>query len=109
MGFRFRKSIKIFPGVKINLSKKGFSSVSIGQPGATINIGGNGSRASVGIPGTGISYTEKILSENNGGVGERKTSISAEGHVNSSQPRKGVKLKILFFMVILIAVVTLLK
>jgi Protein of unknown function (DUF4236) len=38
MGFlRFRRSIKLFPGVKINLSKTGVST-SIGRPGATVNL-----------------------------------------------------------------------
>jgi len=39
MGFRFRKSIKLFPGFKINLTHKGISSASIGKPGASLNIG----------------------------------------------------------------------
>ena len=60
MGFRFRKSIKLFPGFRINISKKGVSSVSIGQRGATLNVGEHGTRATVGIPGTGISYSEQV-------------------------------------------------
>lgn len=39
MDFRFRKSIKILPGLKINLTHKGISSASIGKPGASLNIG----------------------------------------------------------------------
>lgn len=39
MGFRFRKSIKILPGLKINLTHKGIGSASIGKPGASLNIG----------------------------------------------------------------------
>ena len=31
MGFNFRKSFKIAPGVKLNVSKKGISSVSLGE------------------------------------------------------------------------------
>jgi hypothetical protein len=57
MGFRFRKSIKLFPGVRLNLSKGGMST-SIGRPGATINIGKRGVRGTVGLPGTGLSYSE---------------------------------------------------
>lgn len=64
MGFRFRKSIKILPGVRVNLSKKGVSSVSIGPRGAKLNVGENGSRVTVGIPGTGISYSENLSSTN---------------------------------------------
>ena len=61
LGFRFRKSITLFPGVKINLSKKGISSVSIGKRGATVNIKADGTkRATIGIPGTGISYQTRL-------------------------------------------------
>ena len=55
MGFRFRKSIKLFPGFKINLTHKGISSASIGKPGASVNIGKKGTRTSVGIR----PYTKK--------------------------------------------------
>ena len=58
MGFRFRKSIKLLPGLKINLTHKGISSASIGKPGASLNIGKKGTRTSVGIPGTGLSYSK---------------------------------------------------
>src|SRR6266545_4747259 len=56
MPFRFRKSIKILPGVKLNLSKSGIST-SLGKRGASINIGKRGVRTTVGIPGTGLSYS----------------------------------------------------
>lgn len=59
MGFRFRKSIKLLPGIRINLSKSGVSA-SIGKPGATVNISERGARGTVGLPGTGISYSEKL-------------------------------------------------
>lgn len=39
MGFRFRKSIKLLPGLKINLTHKGISSAGIGKPCASLNIG----------------------------------------------------------------------
>jgi hypothetical protein len=62
MGFRFRKSIKIAPGVRLNVSKGG-TSWSIGRRGATLNVGGkNGPRATGGIPGTGLSYSENLTS-----------------------------------------------
>ena len=59
MGFRFRKSIKLFPGIRLNLSKSGVSA-SIGRPGATVNISERGTRGTVGIPGTGMSYSEQL-------------------------------------------------
>lgn len=60
MGFRFRKSIKILPGVKLNLGSKGVSSVTVGKRGASVTVGKKGTRATVGIPGTGLSYSEQI-------------------------------------------------
>jgi hypothetical protein len=55
-GFRFRKSIGVLPGVKVNLSKSRVST-SLGGRGATINVGADGRRmVTLGIPGTGMSY-----------------------------------------------------
>ncbi|MGM7386204.1 DUF4236 domain-containing protein, partial [Acinetobacter baumannii] len=38
MGLNFRKSIKIAPGIRVNVSKKGLSSVSLGGKGARVNV-----------------------------------------------------------------------
>ncbi len=59
MGLNYRKRIKIAPGVNLNVSKKGVSSVSIGKRGASLNINKQGSQATFGIPGSGISYKTK--------------------------------------------------
>ncbi|WP_352777131.1 DUF4236 domain-containing protein [Mesorhizobium sp. M0913] len=59
MVFRFRKSVKIMPGVRLNVTHKGMG-VRVGPRGAGISIGPSGSRVSVSIPGTGISYSEKL-------------------------------------------------
>jgi len=59
MGFRFRKTIKLFPGIRLNLSKSGIST-SIGVPGATINLSKRGACGTVGIPGTGVSYSDNL-------------------------------------------------
>ena len=56
MAFRFRKSIRLFPGVRVNLAKS-TPSASIGERGHTINIGEHGTRATVGLPGSGVSYS----------------------------------------------------
>ncbi|MDE2079955.1 MAG: DUF4236 domain-containing protein [Burkholderiales bacterium] len=58
--FRIRRSIRLAPGIRLNLSKSGVST-SIGPHGATVNVGGpRGPRATVGVPGTGVSYTEQL-------------------------------------------------
>lgn len=59
MAIRFRKTKKILPGVKLNLSKSGVS-ITAGVKGASINIGKNGVYRNLGIPGTGISKRDKL-------------------------------------------------
>ena len=58
MGLRFRRSIKILPGVKLNLGKKS-AGVSVGSTGARYSVNSSGRKTStVGIPGTGLSYSK---------------------------------------------------
>lgn len=59
MGFRFRRSVKILPGIRLNFSKSGVSTT-LGPRGATVSVGKRGPRANVGIPGTGISYSTAL-------------------------------------------------
>jgi hypothetical protein len=56
MGFRFRRSIRILPGIRLNFGKRGVST-SIGVKGARITLGHGKVRETIGIPGSGISYT----------------------------------------------------
>ncbi|MBN8749504.1 MAG: DUF4236 domain-containing protein [Variovorax sp.] len=61
MGFRFRKRIKLMPGVHLNLSKSGVST-SVGRNGATVNLRPGKIRGTVGIPGSGLSYSQETKS-----------------------------------------------
>lgn len=66
MGLRFRRSLSIIPGVKLNFGKTGVS-VSAGVPGFRKTFHSSGrTTTSIGIPGTGISYvtTENRNREN---------------------------------------------
>ena len=56
MGFRFRRTLKIAPGIRLNFGKKGVSTT-IGPRGAKITLGKEGVRTTVGLPGSGMSYT----------------------------------------------------
>jgi hypothetical protein len=57
MGFRFRKQIKIAPGVKLNINKES-ASVSVGGKGVTQTFSTTGkTTTTVGVPGSGVSYS----------------------------------------------------
>ena len=60
MGLVFRKSIKIANGLKLNVSKSGVS-LTAGKKGMHYTINSKGkSTASVGLPGTGLSYRKSF-------------------------------------------------
>lgn len=68
MGLRFKKSKKIAPGITLNFGKKS-AGVSFGTRGARYTVNSSGRRTTtVGIPGTGVSYTSSSVGN------KRKTS-----------------------------------
>ncbi len=61
MGWRFRRSVKIAPGIRLNVGSRS-ASVRFGPKGLGYTVGTKGSRVSASIPGTGISYSQKLPS-----------------------------------------------
>lgn len=58
MAIRFRKSVKIAPGLKLNIGKKS-ASVRIGGKNVGYTVGTKGRTASASIPGTGLGVTSR--------------------------------------------------
>ena len=71
MGFRFRRSVKILPGIRLNFGKKGFTSTTIGGKFFKTNISNRGVKHTVSLPRTGVSY-------------QTKTYKNAPANINSS-------------------------
>lgn len=62
MSIRFRRSMKLMPGVRLNFSKSTVG-LSFGVPGARYTINSKGRRTvSAGLPGTGLYATETLSS-----------------------------------------------
>jgi hypothetical protein len=57
MGFRIRQSIRIAPGLRLNVGMKSVS-VSTGVRGLSCTAGSSGQRVTVGLPGTGLFWTK---------------------------------------------------
>ncbi len=75
MGFRFRKSIGFGP-FRINFSRRG-AGVSVGVPGARVTNSATGRKyLTLGIPGTGISWTRTI--------GSRRSISNADKQIKST-------------------------
>ena len=63
MGLRFKKSVKLGKGLKLNVSKSGLS-VSAGVKGARVSMNSKGKvKGTVGLPGTGLSYSSTLNSK----------------------------------------------
>lgn len=102
MGWRFRKSVKIAPGVKLNFSKKS-TSVTVGNKYARTTINTKGKRTnSVSIPGTGLSYVETT-----GGKKKEKSKppagadLTAQEHIRRIKTNR-VTLSVFFVVLALI-------
>jgi hypothetical protein len=66
MGYlRFRRRLRIAKGLHLNLSKSG-PSISVGGRGASVTFCKHGTRTTVGLPGTGLSYTQTHNSRQSG-------------------------------------------
>jgi hypothetical protein len=61
MGLRFRRSVKILPGIRLNFSGSGVSTT-LGPRGASVTVGPRGTHLNVGLPGTGLSYRTQLSS-----------------------------------------------
>jgi hypothetical protein len=61
MGLRFRKSVKLAPGIRMNFSGSGVS-WTLGPRGASVSVGSRGAFLNAGIPGTGISSRTRLSS-----------------------------------------------
>src|SRR4051812_34522748 len=82
MGFRFHRSLKILPGLKLNFSGGGVS-LSAGVRGARVNFGPRGSFATLGLPGTGLSYRQRI-----GGSGGKRGIVNSRADLSQIGSRK---------------------
>lgn len=78
MALRFRRSVKIAPGFRLNFGKTGMS-MSAGVRGATMTFGSKGVYGNVGIPGSGLSYRTRL----DGGGGRRKQASSQDEYVSA--------------------------
>lgn len=77
MAFRFRRSVKLGKGIRLNVSKRGVG-MSVGTTGFRRSVHSTGrSTSTIGIPGTGLSYvdTKKISAKGKSASGGSSTSV----------------------------------
>lgn len=80
MAFRFQRRIRLAPGVRLNISKRGLG-LSVGPRGASLSVGPSGTHAHAGIPGTGLAYRKRL-----DGAGRHSAGASRPASTPSSAP-----------------------
>jgi hypothetical protein len=103
MPLRFYRRVSLIPGLRLNASRGGLS-LSIGHRGAWRTIGPRGQRVSVGLPGTGLFWTEHIPSAQQHQIIE---PISA-GRSNGPPLHVGYRLAFVVGLVVLAAAIIML-
>ena len=95
MGTRFRRSFKVAAGVRVNLNKKS-ASISFGPKGLKHTVSTTGkSHTTVGIPGTGLSYT----TSSGGKSGAQQGAVSIPTAQRPTSPKnKTVALLLCIFL-----------
>ncbi len=90
MGWRFRRSVKLLPGVRLNVGKRS-AGVSVGPRGAKVSLNTKREvRRTVGLPGTGLSYTEQSkLSQADEAPAQPPAELVSD-HPKRRSPRKVV-------------------
>lgn len=68
MSLRFRRSVRLAPGIRVNFGLRG-PSLSVGPRGLGVTVGPSGVTRHVGIPGTGLSWQERSPAPWNGSRG----------------------------------------
>jgi hypothetical protein len=97
---RFRRSVKIAPGIRLNFNKRSVG-ISAGARGARYSVNSSGRRTkSVGIPGTGVSYRSQT-------GGKRRSKVVA-GVTRAASPTRLVA-RAVGWLTILIFVLALLN
>jgi hypothetical protein len=88
MSWRFRKSFKVLPGVRLNLTSRGLSAT-VGVAPLSVNFGPRGVYANTSIPGTGIWNRQRLdvpsTTENSSGtLPPDESEISKRSEIHSA-------------------------
>jgi hypothetical protein len=84
--FRFRRTVKIAPGVRLNINKKSVG-LSAGVPGARISKNTDGRRTrSIGVPGTGLYWREQTGPHGGSSAAPQQHAAAADGKRQEADP-----------------------
>jgi hypothetical protein len=88
VGLRLRRSLKLMPGLRLNLGLGGLS-LTAGPRGASVNLGSRGLFGNLGLPGTGISYRRRLDRASSDTEADSSIQVRLELDVNGRLELRG--------------------
>lgn len=87
MGLRFRKSVRICKGIRLNFNKNS-TSITIGGKGVHYTVNSKGRRTgTVGLPGTGVSYSVSSSSKKASSSDNRQNKVVNNNYIPPETPK----------------------
>jgi hypothetical protein len=80
MPVRFRKSVPI-GSIRFNFGKRGLTSVSTGVRGFRVTTSSSGTRVTTGVPGTGLSYIQRVGASKSLDTPSQQATIPSEAKI----------------------------
>ena len=104
MGLNFRKSINLGKGFKLNIGKKSVG-ISGGVKGARVSVNSSGRKTvTLGIPGTGLSYSINLNKLFKGKTSKKKSSADNDNN-DEDGATINVNLILVLIIIVLLAVI----
>ena len=106
MGLNFRKSINLGKGFKLNIGKKSVG-ISGGVKGARVSINSSGRKTvTLGIPGTGLSYSINLNKLFKGKTSKKKNSDANDTeNDNEEGTTLNINLVLVLIIIVLLAII----
>jgi len=97
MRLRFHRSIRILPGIRLNLNRRS-SSITVGGHGVHETFGSKGIRTTIGIPGTALSASQ-FEPHRHAPVTPRPSTVGAIGTLLVVGPVLAAVFAVAFFII----------
>lgn len=98
MPTRFHRSIKLFPGFRVNFSKSGLGA-SVGPKGMRVSVGSRGIRTTESLLGTGVSFIQQ-----SGNSGKERTPEPTPETTQNPEKARQKKKNCIWIALILLAI-----
>ena len=93
MGWRYHRSVRLLPGLRLNLGLRGMS-LTAGVPGLSVNVGPRGVYRNLGLPGSGFSRRDRLDRPSRSAPAPLPVPPDASGYSSTAADTGDVRLRL---------------